>query len=121
RRALDQGHAQFLLQLADLGGERGLADEARRGRPPEMQVVGKGDEVTQVTQVHVGPPVEGGAVQASAVAGSAVGLLLRIRWSSALSAALAPSPIAMTICLYGTLVASPAANTPWSEVRPASS
>ena len=35
------------------------------------------------------------------------------RWS--------PGPIAMTICLYGTVVASPAANTPGTEVSPRSS
>jgi hypothetical protein len=29
--------------------------------------------------------------------------------------------MAMTICLYGTVVASPAANTPGTEVRPRSS
>ncbi len=32
------------------------------------------------------------------------------------SPAFAPSPMAMTICLYGTVVASPAANTPGTEV-----
>jgi acetylornithine deacetylase/succinyl-diaminopimelate desuccinylase-like protein len=37
---------------------------------------------------------------------------VRIRWSKADSAAVEPAPIAMTICLYGTVVASPAANTP---------
>src|SRR5690606_41250042 len=62
-----------------------------------------------------------GPVQAAAVSGSAAfaGVLVRIRWSKALSDALAPSPIAATICLYGVVVASPAANTPGSEVRPA--
>jgi signal transduction histidine kinase len=37
------------------------------------------------------------------------------RWSKAPSAALAPSPTAMTICLNGTVVTSPAANTPGSR------
>lgn len=45
---------------------------------------------------------------ATAAAGSA-GAEVRIRWSKAPSAALAPSPVAMTICLNGTVVASPAA------------
>src|SRR3546814_8917575 len=56
RRAFDQRHAQFLLQLADLGGERGLADEARRRGAAEVQVLGEGDEVLEVTQVHGFPP-----------------------------------------------------------------
>ena len=34
----------------------------------------------------------------------------------AASAAFEPSPMAMTICLYGTVVTSPAANTPVAEV-----
>src|SRR5690606_14826130 len=45
----------------------------------------------------------------------------RIRWSKAARAAVAPAPIEITICLYGTVVQSPAANTPGSEVRPRSS
>src|SRR3546814_5604719 len=57
RRAFDQRHAQFLLQLADLGGERGLADEARRRGAAEVQVLGEGDEVLEVTQVHGFPPL----------------------------------------------------------------
>src|SRR5690606_12776966 len=118
RRPLRQRPPQLLFQLADLGRKRGLADEARRRRPPEMQVVGEGDEIGQVAQVHgTAPP---GRFQATAAA-AACGLLLRMRWSNALSAAFAPSPIAITICLYGTVVASPAANTPGSEVRPAAS
>jgi hypothetical protein len=35
-----------------------------------------------------------------------------MRWSKALSAAVDPVPMAMTICLYGTVVQSPAATTP---------
>ena len=43
------------------------------------------------------------------------------RYSNAASAALAPSPAATTICLSGTVVQSPAANTPRTPVRPRSS
>ena len=42
-------------------------------------------------------------------AATAVTTGLRIRWSKAPRAAFAPSPTAMTICLYGTVVQSPAA------------
>ncbi|KEF90285.1 hypothetical protein RLJV_23660 [Pseudomonas aeruginosa] len=42
-------------------------------------------------------------------------------WSKALSEALAPSPTAITICLYGTVVTSPAAKMPGSEVSPRAS
>src|SRR5207237_7649803 len=45
----------------------------------------------------------------------------RISESNAPSAALAPSPAAMMICLNGTVVASPAANTPGTEVWPLAS
>lgn len=56
RRALHQRHAQFLLQLADLGRERRLTDEAGRGGSSEMPMIGKSDEVSEVTQVHVESP-----------------------------------------------------------------
>jgi hypothetical protein len=46
------------------------------------------------------------------------GALVRIRWSKALSDALAPSPTAITICLYGTVVTSPAAKMPGMDVSP---
>lgn len=49
-------------------------------------------------------------------AATSTGEVERIRWSNALRAALEPSPMAMTICLYGTVVQSPAANTPATEV-----
>ena len=53
-RALHQRHAQLVLELADLGAQRGLADEAGRRGLAEVAVVGEGDEVAQVTQVHGG-------------------------------------------------------------------
>ena len=49
------------------------------------------------------------------------GAEVRIRWSKAASDALAPSPTAMTICLYGTVVTSPAANPPGMLVWPLAS
>ena len=42
-------------------------------------------------------------------------------WSNAESAAVAPAPAAMMICLYGTVVQSPAANTPGTLVWPLAS
>ena len=54
-------------------------------------------------------------------AGFYAGAEVRIRWSKALREALAPSPTAITICLYGTVVTSPAANTPGTEVSPRAS
>ena len=42
----------------------------------------------------------------------------RIRWSKAPSAAVDPAPSAMTICLKATVVQSPAANTPGTDVWP---
>src|SRR5678816_3744920 len=52
RRAFDEGYAQLVFQLADLRGKRGLADEAGCGRAPEVLVVGEGDEIAEVTEVH---------------------------------------------------------------------
>ena len=108
RRALHQRHAQFVLQLLDLGGERGLADVARGGGTTEMLVVGQGHQVLQVAQIHRNPPSRSAerrgrtaramhhAATASAVS---TGAEVRIRWSKALRAAFEPSPMAMTICL----------------------
>src|SRR5690606_9364879 len=136
RVALDELHAQLLLQLLDLGGERGLAHEAGLGGPSEVAVVGHRHQVAQVSQVHGGPPRSGaggdglgraaGAArpvsrQALTSASSSAGAEVRMRWSKALSAAVAPAPMATTICLYGTVVASPAANTPGTDVWPRSS
>jgi Tfp pilus assembly ATPase PilU len=36
---------ELCLQLADLFGQRGLADEQLRGRPSEVQLVGDRDEI----------------------------------------------------------------------------
>ncbi len=51
-RSLDQLHAQLLLQLLDLGAERGLADETGVGGLAEMPQVGQLDEILQGAQVH---------------------------------------------------------------------
>jgi hypothetical protein len=50
---LDQLHAQFFLQLLDLGGERGLADEAGIGCVTEMALLIQRDEIAQGAEVHV--------------------------------------------------------------------
>ena len=118
RRTFEQRHAQLLLQLADLGGEGRLADEAGGGGAAEVAVLGQGYQVFEVAKIHGRAPVpplparRGMAAaadrQAAAVsaAGTAVvtgadssGAGVRIRWSNALSAAVEPAPIAITICL----------------------
>jgi hypothetical protein len=52
RRALDQRHAQLVLQLLDLRGQGGLADEAGFGGAAEVPMLGQGNQVVQVAQVH---------------------------------------------------------------------
>jgi len=52
RCAFHQRHAKLILQLADLRGQRRLADEARRRRATEVLVIGEGDQISEVTQVH---------------------------------------------------------------------
>ena len=54
----------------------------------------------------------------SCTTSGSAGADVRMRWSKALSEAVAPAPSAMTICLNGTVVQSPAANTPGMLVRP---
>lgn len=49
RCAFHQRQAQLFFQLADLRGQRGLADEAGGGSPAEMLVVGQGYQVLQIT------------------------------------------------------------------------
>ena len=50
--ALDQRHAEVFLELADLRRQGRLADEAALGGLAEMTLVGQGDQVTEITQVH---------------------------------------------------------------------
>src|SRR5690606_18429360 len=128
------------LQLPDLGGQRRLADKTGCRGTAEMLVFGQRHQVLQVTQIHGGlrsgrgtgkgagavglPLLCGHVAMAQAVSATAVataGAELRIRWSNALSAAVEPAPMAMMICLYGTVVQSPAANTPGTLVWPRSS
>ena len=51
--ALDELHAQVVLQLLELGGERGLAHERALRGPAEVPLVGQRDEVTQVLELQV--------------------------------------------------------------------
>jgi len=51
--ALEQQHPQVILQLLDLPGQRRLGDVQALGRAREVQLLGDGNEVTQVTQFHV--------------------------------------------------------------------
>ena len=51
-RALEQRHAKQLLELADLHGKRRLADTARLGGTAEMLMLGHGQQVAEVPEVH---------------------------------------------------------------------
>ena len=50
--AVEQHHAQFFLELADLVRQRGLRDVQPLGRAGEVERARQGDEVTQVPQFH---------------------------------------------------------------------
>ncbi len=54
RLTLDELYAQVLLQLLQLGGERGLAHEAALGRAAEVARVGDRDEIPEILQLDVG-------------------------------------------------------------------
>src|SRR6185312_5629246 len=51
-RALHQRHAQLVFQFLDLRGKRRLADEAGRGGTAEMLVIGEGDQIVEITEIH---------------------------------------------------------------------
>ena len=55
-RPLDQLHAQAVLQLLQLCGERRLADETACGGPPEVPQVGHRHEIAQILELHVHAP-----------------------------------------------------------------
>ncbi|GAB0115987.1 hypothetical protein Acid7E03_00590 [Acidisoma sp. 7E03] len=55
RRPFHEIHTQFFLELADLGGKRGLRDETSLGRPPEIAVLGKGEKILKFAEVHGHP------------------------------------------------------------------
>ena len=52
RGAFDQLHAEFVLEFFQLRRQRRLADMAGFGRAAEMPLVGEGDQVAQVAEVH---------------------------------------------------------------------
>ena len=52
-RAFEQAGAQFRLEVADLHGQRRLADVQALGRTGKAQGLGNGDEVAQVAQFHI--------------------------------------------------------------------
>ncbi|CAK7279952.1 conserved hypothetical protein [Streptomyces misionensis JCM 4497] len=60
RRAVEQLGAQFPFQPPYLLAHRGLHDVQPVGRPPEVQLLGDRDEITELPQFH-GPTVVGGA------------------------------------------------------------
>jgi len=51
--ALEQAHAEFVLQVADLHAERGLPDMYAFGCAGEVELLGHGNEIAQVTQFHL--------------------------------------------------------------------
>jgi hypothetical protein len=50
--ALEDAHAEFRLQLEDLTAQRRLADVAGRRGAAEVTVVGDGDDILEIAQVH---------------------------------------------------------------------
>ncbi|MNN84544.1 hypothetical protein D3C81_2017180 [compost metagenome] len=48
----EQARAQFLFKGLDLLAQRWLRDAQLLSRPPEVQLFGNGNEVTQVAQFH---------------------------------------------------------------------
>src|SRR3990167_3170037 len=89
------------------------------GLRPSLSTTGP-EPPTKKASVTRGPLSDHSPASQAATA-SAATTGWRIRWSNALSAPLAPSPAAITICLYGTVVQSPAANTPGTLVWPLAS
>ncbi|MCY1182798.1 hypothetical protein D9M73_233760 [compost metagenome] len=51
--AVEQARADFLFQRLDLLAQRRLGNAQLSGGAAEMQLLGDGDEVTQVTQLHM--------------------------------------------------------------------
>jgi hypothetical protein len=50
--AREEGGAELALEIADLPAERRLGDVQSRGRVTEVQLLGDGDEVAEVAQLH---------------------------------------------------------------------
>ena len=57
RGAVEQRHAQFLLQLADVAGERLLGDVKSGSRAGDVQLLRRGQEVAQSGKIHAGSPL----------------------------------------------------------------
>src|SRR3954462_8398953 len=51
-RAVKQPHPELGLELAYLLGDRGLSDVQSLGRPAEMQLLGDGYEIPEMTKLH---------------------------------------------------------------------
>jgi hypothetical protein len=51
-RALEEPHAELALERLDLQAERRLRHMQPLGRPPEMQLLGNGDEIPEMAQLH---------------------------------------------------------------------
>ena len=52
-RPVEQCDAELLLELAHLLAERRLRDPHAGGGAPEVQLLGDGDEVAEVAELHV--------------------------------------------------------------------
>jgi len=54
RGAFNQGNAEFFLEFFELRGQGGLAHEAGFSGAAEVPGIGKGYEITQITEIHAG-------------------------------------------------------------------
>src|SRR4051812_20692142 len=51
-RAVKQPHPELILELTYLSRDRGLGDVQSLRRPAEMQLLGDGDEISEMTKLH---------------------------------------------------------------------
>jgi hypothetical protein len=54
RCAFNHGNAEFFLEFFELRGQGGLAHEAGFSGAAEVPGIGKGYEITQITEIHAG-------------------------------------------------------------------
>src|SRR5207244_8067242 len=74
RETMEQRHAHFPLEVADLLGERRLRDAQPTCRPEEAPYLGDRDEVPQVPEFHSGQSLQGGFDEPPDEAASLAGL-----------------------------------------------
>src|SRR3984885_10976093 len=113
RVAMEQRHRQFLLQRADLPGNRRLRQTELLAGIGEAPTSRRGVKPLQFLPIHIGKSVAGSSHDYSAAARS---LARSARKRSASRAAMQPRPAAVTACRQVSSATSPAANTPGTEV-----